>query len=443
MGAGKSSPMDIFRGKAAAGKLATLARIAGLPKHEVRQLARHELFEQLAAHKRSAGLGHIDLMPGMSPDGIMPPGLSIHEDDHMKLDEALVAQAMRRDAANFEPPGIPGLQRPGGLVPPAGTGHGGAPIGPPGSVRPQETRVFRFGRDASEFSSAAEPAEAPETTFADVIGHESAKELLNDFLEARREPERYARLGARAPAGALLHGLPGTGKTMLARALAKEAGMDFIAASGSEFIKVYGGSGPKGVRDLFNSARGKRPCIVFIDEIDSCGAKRMEYTGDDGIFLTQAQERDNTLNQLLHEMDGFVTEPDIITIAATNRLDVLDPALTRAGRFDRKIPIEIPDVDTCALIFAHYAKQLLLAPECDVDVISHAVARAATGQTGADMRLIANEAALIAARTKAETVDVKHISQAVDMATADGNFEKALELGKVLSKAYVDDESRL
>jgi ATP-dependent Zn protease len=384
MGAGKSSPMDI--GVKAKGTLAALARMAGLPKHEVRQLARREFFDKLSARKQSAGLALGGA--GLMPDIMWPPGLTLSDDNaNGNVDE---------------------LQKP---------------------------CIFRFGRDASEMSSAVEEVDAPATTFADVIGHASAKDLLHDFLEARRNPERYARLGARPPAGALLHGPPGTGKTMLARALAKEARMDFIAASGSEFIKVYGGSGPKGVRDLFNSAREKRPCIVFIDEIDSCGAKRVQYTGDDGIFLTQAQERDNTLNQLLHEMDGFVAEPDIVTIAATNRLDVLDPALTRAGRFDRKIPIETPDVDTRVLIFAHYAKRLLLAPECDVDAIAEAVARATTGQSGADMRLIANEAALIAARAKAEAVNMKHIELACDMVTAEGNFEKALELGKILSNA--------
>ena len=302
----------------------------------------------------------------------------------------------------------------------------------------RQPETLRFARDKGDgFSGDVTSTEIPETTFLDVIGFDSEKRMLFTFLDARRNRDKYVRMGARSPAGALLHGPPGNGKTLLARAFANEAGMSFIAASGSEFIKIYGGSGPKGVRDLFRSARERRPCVIFIDEIDSCGSKRGTQYSDieDQIFLTQAQERDNTLNQLLTEIDGFEPDPEIIVMAATNRLDVLDPALTRAGRFDRKIFIDRPDFSTRMLIFRHYASRLLLDSNLNISVIAEVVANATSEHNCADLALIANEAALLAADTGADSVTTEHIARAVNQVLQeDGRYEKADELRSMLAE---------
>jgi len=246
--------------------------------------------------------------------------------------------------------------------------------------------------------------------FGDVGGNHEAKQSLTDFLELRRDAPLAKKLGARAPAGAVLYGPPGTGKTLLARAFAAESDMSFVAATGSGFIEVYGGSGPKAVRALFNEARKKRPCVIFIDEIDSCGAQRSTTHHD-----AMDQERDNTLNQLLSEMDGFVNEPDIMVLAATNRLDVLDPALLRAGRFDRKIPVQLPGSQALEDIFVLYASKLHVTTDCELSKVAGTVALACCDRTGADMELVANEAALLAFRERVDAVDASHFAAAVDL----------------------------
>ena len=193
------------------------------------------------------------------------------------------------------------------------------------------------------------------------------------------------------------------------------------------------GSGPKAVRELFGAAREQLPCVVFIDELDSCGAKRVAFHGDDEVLLTQTQERDNTLNQLLSEMDGFVQQPDVVVLAATNRLDVLDPALVRAGRFDRKIAMDLPDDPTRAAIFGHYAKRLLLSPSCDATALSETVALACAGRSGADLELVVNEAALLAARSGADAVSTEHVAHAVDQVMgAAGHYRQAEEIHRKL-----------
>ena len=307
-----------------------------------------------------------------------------------------------------------------------------------------KTGVMRFDRsndvgglfglldDDIESERIAKPA----TTFADIGGNAAAKEALLDVLDARRDVDRYTRLGARPPTGTLLHGPPGTCKTMLARAFANEAGLNFICASGSEFIEIYGGSGPKGVRMLLDQARRNRPCAVFIDEIDSCGGRRSAGASaiEDDIYRTMSQERDNTLNQLLAEMDGFVRDPEVLVLAATNRLETLDPALLRSGRFDRKVLVALPDDNARAEIFASHAQQLLLS--CDLIELSSTIAHATSGMNGADLELIANEAALLAARNRADAVEETHFEAVVDRLVSDGAFQAAKRLREALNDPH-------
>ena len=226
-------------------------------------------------------------------------------------------------------------------------------------------------------------------TFKDVAGLEEAKVEVMEIVDFLRKPEKYRDLGAKIPKGALLVGPPGTGKTLLAKAVAGEANVPFLSISGSDFVEMFVGVGASRVRDLFEQAKQKAPCIVFIDEIDAIGRARGKNAGFSG-----NDERENTLNQLLTEMDGFQTNSGVIVLAATNRVDILDKALMRAGRFDRQIDVGLPDVHERAEIFAVHMRNLKLDKEIDRDFL----ARQTPGFSGADIANVCNEAALIAAR---------------------------------------------
>ncbi|MFQ5335561.1 MAG: ATP-dependent zinc metalloprotease FtsH, partial [Flavobacteriales bacterium] len=242
-------------------------------------------------------------------------------------------------------------------------------------------------------------------TFDDVAGLEEAKEEVNEIVDFLKNPKRYTQLGAKIPKGALLVGQPGTGKTLLARAVAGEAKVPFFSLSGSDFVEMFVGVGASRVRDLFKQAKAKAPCIIFIDEIDAIGRAR-------GRSLTQGvnDERENTLNQLLTEMDGFGTNSGVIILAATNRADVLDRALLRAGRFDRQIYVDMPDLNERKEIFKVHLKPLKLDKSVDTDFL----ARQTPGFSGADIANICNEAALIAARRNKKKVFKQDFLDAVD-----------------------------
>ena len=224
--------------------------------------------------------------------------------------------------------------------------------------------------------------------FSDVAGEDEAKDSLKEIVAYLHDPSRYREIGAAMPKGVLLVGPPGTGKTMLAKAVAGEAGVPFFSMSGSEFVEMFVGMGASKVRDLFKQAKEKAPCIVFIDEIDAIGQKRSSgnYGGND--------EREQTLNQLLTEMDGFEENTGVIILAATNRPESLDPALTRPGRFDRRVPVELPDLKGREDILKVHAKKIKVAEDADFGKI----ARMASGASGAELANIVNEAALRAVR---------------------------------------------
>ncbi len=223
--------------------------------------------------------------------------------------------------------------------------------------------------------------------FADVAGEDEAKELLGEIVDFLHDPEKYRSIGAKLPKGALLVGPPGTGKTLLAKAVAGEANVPFFSIAGSEFVEMFVGRGAAKVRDLFKQANEKAPCIVFIDEIDTIGKKRDgQFSGND--------EREQTLNQLLTEMDGFDGSKGVVVLAATNRPDSLDPALLRPGRFDRRIPVELPDLQGRIDILKVHAKKIRLAEDVDFEPI----AKTAAGASGAELANIVNEAALRAVR---------------------------------------------
>ncbi|WP_199824820.1 ATP-dependent zinc metalloprotease FtsH [Collinsella provencensis] len=225
-------------------------------------------------------------------------------------------------------------------------------------------------------------------TFKDVAGQEEAKESLKEVVDFLEKPQRYEAIGAKLPRGALLVGPPGTGKTLLAKAVAGEAGVPFFSISGSEFVEMFVGRGAAKVRDLFKQAKEKAPCIVFIDEIDTIGKKR------DGSGFSGNDEREQTLNQLLTEMDGFDNQKGIVVLAATNRPDTLDPALLRPGRFDRRVPVELPDLAGRKAILELHSKDVKTEPGIDLS----AIARATPGASGADLANIINEGALRAVR---------------------------------------------
>ena len=246
--------------------------------------------------------------------------------------------------------------------------------------------------------------EAPKVTFKDVAGAEEAKEELKEIVEFLKHPERFHQMGARIPKGVLLVGPPGSGKTHIARAVAGEARVPFIAASGSDFVEMFVGVGAARVRDLFETARRHAPCIVFIDEIDAVGRKRGLAVGGGN------DEREQTLNQLLVELDGFTRETNIIVMAATNRPDVLDPALLRPGRFDRQIEIGAPDVKGREEILKIHARGKPLAEDVDLAV----VARRTPGFVGADLENLLNEAALLAAREGRRKITMADLEEAAD-----------------------------
>ena len=244
--------------------------------------------------------------------------------------------------------------------------------------------------------------------FADVAGEDEAKENLQEVVNYLHDPSKYESIGAKMPKGILLVGPPGTGKTMLAKAVAGESNVPFFSISGSEFVEMFVGMGASKVRDLFKQAKEKAPCIVFIDEIDAIGQKRSggQYGGND--------EREQTLNQLLTEMDGFEGNTGVIILAATNRPDSLDPALTRPGRFDRRVPVELPDLKGREEILKVHAKKVALAPGIDFTT----VARMASGASGAELANIVNEAALRAVRAGRKSVTQSDLEESIEVVIA-------------------------
>ena len=245
-------------------------------------------------------------------------------------------------------------------------------------------------------------------TFKDVAGQEEAKESLKEVVDFLEKPQRYEEIGAKLPRGALLVGPPGTGKTLLAKAVAGEAGVPFFSISGSEFVEMFVGRGAAKVRDLFKQAKEKAPCIVFIDEIETIGKKR------DGGGFSGNDEREQTLNQLLTEMDGFDGKKGVVILAATNRPESLDPALLRPGRFDRRIPVQLPDLSGRIAILKVHAKDVHMADKVDWNVI----ARATSGASGAELANIVNEAALRAVRMHRDTVTQEDLEESVETVIA-------------------------
>jgi cell division protease FtsH len=261
-------------------------------------------------------------------------------------------------------------------------------------------RAFSFGKSKAKLLTG----DTPKVTFSDVAGCDEAKVELQEIIEFLRDPQRFQRLGGRLPKGVLLVGPPGTGKTLLARAVAGEAARPFFSMSGSDFVEMFVGVGASRVRDLFEQGKAHAPCIIFIDEIDAVGRHRGAGLGGGH------DEREQTLNQLLVEMDGFESNEGVILIAATNRPDVLDPALLRPGRFDRQVVVDMPDVRGREAILKVHAREKPLARDVRLDVI----AKATPGLTGADLANIVNEAALLAARRSKQQVEMLDIEDAKD-----------------------------
>ncbi|HEY7807204.1 MAG TPA: ATP-dependent zinc metalloprotease FtsH [Croceibacterium sp.] len=261
-------------------------------------------------------------------------------------------------------------------------------------------------------------------TFADVAGIDEAREELEEIVEFLKDPQRFSKLGGQIPKGALLVGSPGTGKTLLARAIAGEANVPFFTISGSDFVEMFVGVGASRVRDMFEQAKKNAPCIVFIDEIDAVGRHRGHGLGNSN------DEREQTLNQLLVEMDGFEANEGIIIIAATNRPDVLDPALLRPGRFDRQVVVPIPDIDGREKILAVHMKKVPLAP----DVNPRTIARGTPGFSGADLANLVNEAALLAARRNKRLVAMQEFEDAKD---------KVMMGSERRSMVMTDDEKKM
>ena len=261
-------------------------------------------------------------------------------------------------------------------------------------------------------------------TFADVAGQKEAKNELQEVVDFLRHPDRFVKIGARIPRGVLLVGPPGTGKTLLARAVAGEAGVSFLHTSGSDFVEMFVGMGAARVRDLFAEARKNAPCIIFIDELDAVGRARGSGLGGGH------DEREQTLNQMLVEMDGFSSDPGVIVMAATNRPDVLDPALLRPGRFDRQVVVSLPDVQERLDILRIHVKKV--KTEADVDLPR--IARATPGSSGADLANLVNEAALLSARRNKKTISMNSLEESIERVIA-GPERK--------SKVISDREKRL
>ncbi|GAA1055934.1 ATP-dependent zinc metalloprotease FtsH [Agromyces luteolus] len=265
-------------------------------------------------------------------------------------------------------------------------------------------RVMQFGKSKAKLVSK----ESPKVTFEDVAGAEEAIEELHEIKEFLKEPAKFQAVGARIPKGVLLYGPPGTGKTLLARAVAGEAGVPFYSISGSDFVEMFVGVGASRVRDLFDQAKQNAPAIIFVDEIDAVGRHRGAGLGGGH------DEREQTLNQLLVEMDGFDPKTNVILIAATNRPDILDPALLRPGRFDRQIGVDAPDLKGRQKILEVHSKGKPLANGVDLEVL----ARKTPGFTGADLANVLNEAALLTARSNAQLIDNRALDEAVDRVIA-------------------------
>ena len=265
-------------------------------------------------------------------------------------------------------------------------------------------RVMSFGKSRAKLVSK----DTPKVTFADVAGADEAVEELHEIKEFLAEPAKFQAVGAKIPKGVLLYGQPGTGKTLLARAVAGEAGVPFYSISGSDFVEMFVGVGASRVRDLFEQAKANAPAIVFVDEIDAVGRHRGAGLGGGH------DEREQTLNQLLVEMDGFEAKTNVILIAATNRPDILDPALLRPGRFDRQIAVDAPDMQGRNEILKVHAKGKPMAPAVDL----MAVARRTPGFTGADLANVLNEAALLTARNNGKVIDDLALDEAIDRVVA-------------------------
>jgi len=260
--------------------------------------------------------------------------------------------------------------------------------------------IFSFGKSRARLLTD----ERPKVTFSDVAGVAEAKEELSEIIEFLKDPSKFSRLGGKIPKGALLLGPPGSGKTLLARAVAGEAGVPFFSMSGSDFVEMFVGVGASRVRDLFEQGKKNAPCIIFIDEIDAVGRHRGAGLGGGH------DEREQTLNQLLVEMDGFESNDGVILVAATNRPDILDPALLRPGRFDRQIVVDSPDVKGREGILSVHTKKIKLDPDVELDIL----ARGTPGLSGADLANMVNEAALLAARKDHETVTMDDFEEAKD-----------------------------
>lgn len=266
------------------------------------------------------------------------------------------------------------------------------------------SRVMNFGKSKAKLITK----DTPKTTFADVAGSDEAVEELYEIKEFLQEPAKFQAVGAKIPKGVLLYGPPGTGKTLLARAVAGEAGVPFYSISGSDFVEMFVGVGASRVRDLFEQAKANAPAIVFVDEIDAVGRHRGAGLGGGH------DEREQTLNQLLVEMDGFDVKGGVILIAATNRPDILDPALLRPGRFDRQIAVDRPDMQGRLEILKVHQKGKPVAPDVDLS----AVARRTPGFTGADLSNVLNEAALLTARGNRKLIDNSMLDEAIDRVVA-------------------------
>jgi len=265
-------------------------------------------------------------------------------------------------------------------------------------------QALSFGKSRARMFSGDQPT----VTFEDVAGVEEAKEELNEIVEFLREPEKFIALGARIPKGVLLVGAPGTGKTLMAKAVSGEAAVPFFSISGSEFVEMFVGVGASRVRDLFEQAKRHSPCIVFVDEIDAVGRQRGAGLGG------SHDEREQTLNQMLVEMDGFDTDTNVIIVAATNRPDILDPALLRPGRFDRRVVLDSPDMRGREAILRVHVKGKPLAPDVDLAVL----ARSTPGFVGADLENLVNEGAILAARRNKKVVGQDELEEAIERVIA-------------------------
>jgi len=269
------------------------------------------------------------------------------------------------------------------------------------SMRAGQDQAMSFGRSKPRVSR---DMERPQVTFADVAGAEEAKEDLKEVVEFLKEPEKFIRLGARVPKGVLMVGPPGTGKTLMARAVAGEAGVPFFSISGSEFVEMFVGVGASRVRDLFERSKAEAPAIIFVDEIDAVGRHRGAGLGGGH------DEREQTLNQILVEMDGFDNDTNIIIIAATNRPDILDPALLRPGRFDRKVIMDNPDVKGRQDILKVHSRGKPLAGDVNIE----AIAKITAGFSGADLENLVNEAAILAARRNKKSISMSEMQEAME-----------------------------